>query len=334
MAYNDMISRNAGGVSPDPLQVPEKVSRDILEEAETKSAIMQLARKERMSSRTERMPAIDMFPTAFWLGDNNTTAAQEDVAFKQTTTMKWKNITMEAREIAVMVPVPDNYVADSGFDLLAVIRPKLAEAIAGQLDRACFFNYQNPWKNNPYSVGIYQQAVAAGNTQTYVPATDDVYAKIAKLGQQQAEQGFNLGGAATRPGFRWLLAQDRTASTGVSPYNPNGAAGTLPDLGFGLNMAEVNNNSWDSTRAHAIFGDYSKALLGIRQDLTMKIFDSGVIQDPSDGHITYNPVQQDGKILRVVARFAFAVLSYKTIMHQGGDAVPFSVLRPSGAPAT
>lgn len=333
MAYDDMIVRNADGVSPDPLQIPEKVSRNILEEAVTKSAVMQLCRKERMSSRTERMPAIDMFPTAFWMGDNNTTAAEEDVAFKQTTTMKWKNITMEAREIAVMVPVPDNYVADSGFDLLGVIQPRIAEAIGVALDRACLFNYQNPWRNNPYSVGIYQQAVAAGNTVTENHDDTDSYANIAEIGLQQAELGFDLGGAAGRVGYRYKLAQART-DAGVSPFNPTGPQGQLPDLPYGLNFAAVDNSAWDNTRATLIAGDWSKALLGIRQDLTMRIFDSAIIQDPDTGDIVYNSVQQDGKVLRVTARFAFAVLSYKTILHQGSDAFPFSVLRPAGAPAT
>lgn len=334
MAYNSSIARTvgatAGGVGADPLQVPEKVSRTILQEAEKKSAVLALAQTTVMSSRTERMPAIDMFPTAFWLGDNNTTAPQEDVAFKQTTQMKWKNIVMEARELAVMVPVADAYVADTDLDLLGMIAPRVGEAIGILLDQAVLFNVNNPWKNNPYSVGIYGAAVAAGNTVT---AGTDPYADIAKIGGQLADLGFDLGGAATKVGYQWELAQARSAISGDS-LGTNYVRPDVPSMPYGLNYAPVDNSAWDPTKAKLILGDWSRCLIGIRQDVTMKVFDSGIIQDPATGDIIYNSMQQDGKVLRVTARYAFAVASYKTILHQGSDAYPFAVLRPTGAPAS
>lgn len=325
MAFNDQILRNAGGVSPDPIQIPEKVSRVILQETVKQSAILNLARTEPMSSRTERMPAIDMFPTALWLDGAPSTAAHEDNALKQTTTMKWKNITMEAREIAVMVPVSDNYVADSGFDLLGMIAPRIGEAIGVALDAACLFNVNNPWSDHPASMGIYQQAVAAGN---YVVAGADPYADIAKLGGKLADLGFDLGGAATKVGYQWELAQARSATSGDS-LGTNYVRGDLPGMPYGLDFAPVNNGAWNNTLAKVIVGDWSKALVGIRQDVTMKVFDAGIIQD-NTGAIVYNAMQQDGKILRVTARFAFATLAYKTILHQGSDAYPFAVLHTSG----
>lgn len=334
--YDSFIARTtgatAGGVGADPIQIPEKVSRTILQEVTKQSAVLQLARTEQMSSRTERMPAIDMFPTAFWLGDNNTTPEDEDVALKQTTAMKWKNITMEARELAVMVPVSDAYVSDTGFDLLGMISPRIGEAIGVLLDQAVLFNVNNPWKNNPYSVGIYGAAVAAGNTVTAGHDGTDAYANIAEIGGKLADLGFDLGGAATKIGYQWELAQARTTQ-GVSPYGNATVPGSTPDMPYGLQFAPVNNGAWQPTKAKLILGDWSKCLIGIRQDVTMKVFDSGIIQDAS-GNIVYNSMQQDGKVLRVTARFAFATLSYKTITHQSSDAYPFAVLRPAGAPAS
>lgn len=345
-AYNQIIGRNTNTngdeLSLDPIQIPEQVSRVILQETVKQSAILNLARTEQMSARTQRMPAIDMFPTAVWLDGAPATAAQEDVALKQTTTMKWKNITMEAREIAVMVPVSDNYVADSGFDLLGMIAPRIGEAIGFALDSACLFDVNNPWSDHPYSKGIYQQAVAAGN---YVVAghnivggpdngnPSDAYYNIAELGGKLADLGFNMDGAATKIGYEWELAQART-STGSGLFaNAPGLSPNTPVLPYGLNYHPVNNGSWNATLAKAIVGDWSKALVGIRQDVTMKVFDSGIIQDGS-GATVYNAMQQDGKILRVTARFAFATLAYKTITHQGSDAYPFAVLHTSGSAPT
>lgn len=341
-AYDQMIKRGANpgydgsgaGVNADPLQIPEKVSRDIMQEAVKQSVMLQLARTETMSSRTERMPALDLFPTATWLGTKDTTAVQEDTTLKQTTQTRWKNITMEAREIAVMVPVPDAYVADTGFDLLAQIKPRIGEAIGYALDAACLFGVNNPWANNPYATGIYSSAVAAGNSLpegSAVPGgATDVAANIAQLNYILATKGFSTNGYASTPGYPWVLSQART-SQGVNPYNPGGGIDGVPATFFGRPFREVENGSWDATKAKMIVGDWSKALIGIRQDLTMKVFDSGIIQD-QNGAIVYNAMQQDGKVLRVVARFAFAVMSYKTVLSKSTDVYPFAVLRTANGP--
>ena len=337
--YNTKISRTAGA-NPDtsgfdPLSVPEALSRVILQETVKQSAILQLARVQQMSTRAERMPAIDMFPSAFWLNPDPATPAQEDTALKQTTTMKWKNINMEAREIAVLVPVPDNYVADTGFDLLGMIAPRVGEAIGAALDNACFWGINSPWSNNPDSAGIYQRCITAGNHVTIAAGASpspDVAADIAQLNFLLANQGFSVNGYASRPGFQWLLSQARNTQ-GQNPYSPGNGIDYVQASLFGRPFREVENGSWDPTRADMVVGDWSKALVGVRQDITMKVFDQGIIQDGS-GAIQYNAMQQDSKILRVVARYAFATMSYKTILSPNTAAYPFGVLRTAGSPAS
>jgi hypothetical protein len=58
--------------------------------------------------------------------------------------------------------------------------------------------------------------------------------------------------------------------------------------------------------ALAVVGDYSMAVVGVRQDLTYKLLDQAVITDDA-GAIVYNLPQQDMLALRVVARFGFAI---------------------------
>jgi hypothetical protein len=76
--------------------------------------------------------------------------------------------------------------------------------------------------------------------------------------------------------------------------------------------------------ALAVLGDYSMAVVGVRQDLTYKLLDQAVITDDT-GVIVYNLPQQDMLALRVVARFGFAIAKPVSRNAPGGG-FPFAVL--------
>jgi hypothetical protein len=76
----------------------------------------------------------------------------------------------------------------------------------------------------------------------------------------------------------------------------------------------------------AVAGEWSLCLVGVRQDLTFKVFDQGVITDET-GAIMLNLMQQDMLALRCVGRFGFNVAVPATIAEAGaGTPYPFSVL--------
>jgi hypothetical protein len=79
--------------------------------------------------------------------------------------------------------------------------------------------------------------------------------------------------------------------------------------------------------AEAVLGDFSQAILGIRQDITYKLITEGVIQDGS-GVIQYNLPQQDMVALRVVFRTAFQTAN--TLNYDNANAstrYPFAVIK-------
>jgi hypothetical protein len=73
-----------------------------------------------------------------------------------------------------------------------------------------------------------------------------------------------------------------------------------------------------------IAGDRSMAILGVRSDISFKIFTEGVISDDS-GNVVLNLMQQDAVAMRVVARFGFAVAAPATL-NDGRERLP--VRRP------
>jgi hypothetical protein len=68
------------------------------------------------------------------------------------------------------------------------------------------------------------------------------------------------------------------------------------------------------------------AVLGVRQDLTFKVLDQAVVSDDA-GKIILNSAQQDSVILRVVARYGFAVGVPATLQESiSGSPYPFATL--------
>ena len=78
---------------------------------------------------------------------------------------------------------------------------------------------------------------------------------------------------------------------------------------------------------HAIAGEWNLCLVGLRQDLTFKVLDQAVISDQT-GKVLLNAAQQDSVVLRVVARYGYAVGVPAALREaSAGTAFPFGVLQ-------
>ena len=306
--YNQAITRDA---TNDPL-VPEPVAAQVIKEMPKQSAVLQLARRATMSTKTNRQPVLSVLPVAYWVGG--------DTGLKQTTREDWENVTLIAEELAAIVPVPEAYVDDAQVPIWDEVRPSLAEAIGQALDLAVLFGVNKP---ATWPTDIYSGAVAAGNTQD--PGTD-LGQSVAYLGREIAKDGFAVNGFASAPGFSWELVGFRNAQG-----NPIYIPGTDSDFAgrlYGRPLSEIENGGWDPTKASLIAGDWSKCVVGVRTDITFKVFTEGVISDDT-GKVILNLMQQDAIALRVVARFGFAVANPATRLNSNAATRwPFGVLNP------
>lgn len=309
MPYNSIISRDA---SNDPL-VPVPVSDQIIQELPQSSVMLQRARQVRLSSKTQRMPVLDVLPTAYFVSG--------DTGLKQTSAQDWKNVELVVEELAVIVPIPEAYLDDSQVPIWNEVRPRIVEAFGTAIDAAALFGTSKPstW-GNP----IYQSAVATGNVVTAGTGTD-LAQNVASLGELLAKDGFPVNGFASRPGMNWKLVGLR-ATDGHPIYQPDlqgRPGGTL----YGYPLNEVANGAWNATEAELIAGDWSKAIIGLRQDITFKMFTEGVITD-NTGAVQLNLMQQDAVALRAVMRLAYATANPVTALNSSSSTrYPFGVLR-------
>jgi len=299
MATDQQIARRSSG--SDPL-VPEPLRQEILEGLPAASAIMSMVpetQRIQMSALTERVGVLSVLPEAYFVSG--------DTGLKQTTRQQWRNKTLTAEEIAVIIPVPENYMADAQTPIWSQVRPRLVEAAGALIDGACVFGTSKPTSWGP---PIYQGAVAAGNVVTEgwtLPdgtLTPDLAESIAYGGELLAEDGYELDGFVSRPGMNWRLSRLRSAD-GVPIFQTN-LQGPVPNALFGLPYRSLKNGAWNATEAHMIGGDWSQAIVGIRQDISFKVFTEGVISD-SEGAIVLNLMQQDAVALRLTMRVAWEV---------------------------
>lgn len=308
--YTDVIDR----ASNTAIEVPEQVASEVIQAVSGTSTVAALARTVRMSSKTFRQPVLDVLPNAYWVNG--------DTGLKQTTYQSWDNVYLTAEPIAALVVVPDEFLDDSTVPIWSEVRPRIAAAFGRVLDNAALWNISRP---SSWSHSIYPEAVAAGN---YVEAgqggtgkTDLAY-DVSLMGLQLANDGFNLNGFASQPGFSWKLLGQRT-STGEPIYTQ--LVGDNRQGLYGKPFYESNNGAWKST-VQLIGGEWDKAILGIRQDITYTMHADAIISDGS-GNVVFNAMQQDSKIMRVVMRCGFAVANPVTDLNtDSATRYPFSIL--------
>lgn len=92
------------------------------------------------------------------------------------------------------------------------------------------------------------------------------------------------------------------------------------------------NGAFYSNIAQLVVGDFKQAVYAIRQDITVKILDQGVIQDPVTKEIAYNLAQQDMIALRIVFRMGWALPNPATRLNEDRTGCAFAYLEP-GVPA-
>lgn len=297
--------------------MPDEFARTIIQQAPKSSALLQRARTVPMSKKTRKQPVLDMFPEAYWV--------EGETGLKQTTKAKWGDLKMTAEELAVIVPVPENLLADSEIRIFDEVAPRVAESMGKMIDQAALFGVGKP---DSWPEAIVPAAVAAGNT-VKAGTGADLAVDVASMGQKLSEQGYVMEGFVSQPGLDWQLRALRSASG--APIYQDSLAAAGPSTLYGHPLNPVANGAWDGSKALLVGADWSNVLVGIRQDVTVKVLDQAVISD-ADGKVLLNLAQQDAVALRFVMRVGFCVANPLTRLQGAKDKrYPACVLAPAAA---
>lgn len=298
--------------------IREQVASNIFQDAPKHSVFLSMAKKlPKMTSNQTRMRVLDFLPTAYWVNG--------DTGMKQTTRQAWDNVFINAGELAVIVPISDAVLSDAEFDIFGEVTPRVMEAIGQKVDAAVIFGDNRPAE---WGLDIISRARQAGNNVSPVTGKDyydlilgenGVFAKV-------EDDGYGVTGALAPMNFKSKLRglRDTTGQPifksnmqDVARYSLDGAPITFPENGaFYANIAQL------------VVGDFSQAVYSIRQDITVKILDQGVIQDPDTKEIIYNLAQQDMTALRIVFRMGWALPNPATRLNEDRTGCAFAYLEP------
>jgi HK97 family phage major capsid protein len=289
--YNSLTSRSDTGAL-----IPEEVSKIMLGKAVESSTVLRKFRRIPVGRAQVRLPILSALPQAYWVNG--------DTGLKQTTELGWANKYLNIEEIATILPVPDNVIADVDANVWDEAMPLMVEAVGRVFDSAVFFGTNAP---SSFPTNIAAAAAAAGNSVTegsaaaaggYFGDVDSVYEKV-------EADGFDISDWVADVSAKSKLRKARdTQGKKLDESRINGALNSLDGYDVDYSMRGLWSSASGAVRVFG--GDFGEFVCGVRQDITMKILDQAVITDPS-GAIIFNLPQQDMTAIRLTFRVGWQV---------------------------
>lgn len=303
--------------------IREQIVSTIFQDAPKQSVFMGMARKlPNMTSKQTRVRVLDFLPTAYWVDG--------DTGMKQTTRQAWDNVYLTAGELAVIVPIPEAVFDDAEMDIMGEITPRVNEAIGQKVDAAIIFGDNRPKEWQADIITLARQAgnnVAPASGKDYYDLTLGEAGVFAKV----EDDGYGVTGAIAPMTFKSKLRGLR--DTNKQPIFLHSMQDSTRYTLDGVPIQFPENGSFMDNIAQLVVGNFSQAVYSIRQDITVKILDQGVIQDPVTKEIVYNLAQQDMIALRVVFRMGWALPNPATRLNEDRTGCAFAYLEP-GTPVT
>jgi len=307
--------------------ISEQNMGELWQDVIKQSLAMQTFRHVQMTKKQMKVRVLDALPAApgggAWIDG--------DMGTKPTLSMAWANKWLEAEEIAGIVPIPENVLDDADMDIWAEVRPRIAEYVGYHLDSAVFLGI-----NAPASFGddLYTGAVNAGNVMdlsNYIALGTqgqgyDIAGAFSETIGLVEDDGFAANTIWTKRAIRRRMMNLRDANGEPiysTDFKQSGQTSVAQIWGVETYLAEnaaLNQNA----NLHAIIGDRSRAVLGIRQDIEFKFLDQATLTDGA-GKVIMSLAEQDMIALRFKMRAGFTVAD--PITWEGGAAgYPFAVL--------
>lgn len=293
--------------------IPVQESKAIIQAVTQESSTLRLMRRlPNMTSKQTKIPILSSLPVAGFVSG--------DTGLKAVSSAAWSNKYITAEEIAVIIPIPEAVLDDAEYDIWGELKPVIISEFGRVIDSAVLFSTDKP---QTWPAGIIADAITKSKTVA-AGTGSDIADDINYLMSLVEMDGFDVNGFAGPVGLKASLRGLRDKNGGLI-FQPSMQAETPATL-YAQPVSYVRNNSWDTTTARLVAGDWNQAVYAIRQDMTYKVLDQAVITN-GQNEIIYNLAQQDMVALRCVMRLGWQLPNPVT-QTGGADRYPFAVLTP------
>jgi HK97 family phage major capsid protein len=288
--------------------IEEAYSHVLLDAAVASSSVLQAFPQVNMGTKLIHMPVLGTLPTASWVSET------ED---KSTAEVTWKDLTLVAEEIAVIIPVHENVLDDATVDVLTEITTRGGEAIGKVLDKAVLFGVNKPasWVSDDLLSASVAASQTVGN-DTGDANVDDLVGTVNQAARAIAADGLVPDTLLAPLTLRYDVANIRDGL----------GAPIFRDEQFGGFKTVFNRNgAWDPVDCELFIVDSSRVRIGVRQDIQVKLLDQATL---TVGESTINLAQRDMIAIRMKARYAYVLGISTTSL--GNDVTPVAAVLPAG----
>lgn len=245
--------------------IPKEQANGIMKDVARGSSILRLSKVEPMKSDKKKFSIMTDGPGAYWVGETERI---------KTSKAEWIFPEMEAKKLAVIIPVTKEKMNDTTINVFGEMRPAIAEAFYKAIDSACLFGTSSPFAKSIYSVandGGNKIALETNGAKALDLDISDVMALV-------EADGLDVNGFAGHYGLKNSLRKLRDA---------NGNALFVPGIGqnelYSNPIEFVRNGGWDKTKAELIGGNWSYSLVGMRAGIEYEILKEATLQSVTMG---------------------------------------------------
>jgi len=303
----------------DSTLIPTSISSQIIGAVTEQSVVMKLANKQPMPTGATSVPILKTLPTSGWVNGHG--------GRKPATAVEWTSDNIVPEEVAAVIAVPQSLIDDSGIPIWGAVQQAIVDAVTYSIDSAILFG-----ENAPPSFpadGIAGQALLNGRVAHSPDAGPPVVDLAEAINQAMADvenDGLMPTGHAADVTLKSKLRGLRT-TTGEPLFVPNLGAG-MYDTIWNLPVAWSASGAFDITIADLITGDWTKVIVGVRQDIRVETSTDGTIVDAA-GKVLVSAFQDNQVLMKVFARLGY-VIGVPVSRRANGPAFPFGLVKSTG----
>lgn len=258
--------------------VPIEIAKDVVKNIVTESVAFRVCKHTPMSSDKKVLPVLKDTGSAYWVGEG------EKIG---TSIHNWDYPALEAKKLAVIIPFTKEKLDDTVINVMEEIKQGVADAFTRAIDGAIFFGTNSPFANNV--VSIVDAAI--------VNKTNKLDIDISNAMSKVEDNDLSVSAVVAPNSIKGALRTLRDANNNALVV-PGGVTGQQI---YNTDIYIPTSKVWDKSKADLIVGDFTRSVIGTRQEIKYEVLDQATVGD-------INLAEQDLIAIKATMRMGFEII--------------------------